>query len=225
MFFSPSWFLALLFHQNNRNLRCFWECEQAHLWAEESQSSWSDKVLRWDGQLLRRRYRNPAILSSEDSHSLFRWYSERDTAGTYENLILWMFMYSLIGAGQKNCRCCIKTQKVMGQMLAIPEVLPGLGRPSRAVILNLPIVMNHNVNIWYAGYLICGSCERVLSFPPPKGVMTHRLKTTNLKCPCYLEQCGMWKLPLPPLWHLSPHPDVYLGTHYVQLFREDYPSS
>lgn len=58
-----------------------------------------------------------------------------------------MFMYSLIGAGQKNCRCCIKTQKVMGQMLAIPEVLPGLGRPSRAVILNLPIVMNHNVNI------------------------------------------------------------------------------
>ena len=35
---------------------------------------------------------------------------------------------------------------------------------------NVVTVINHNVNIWYAGYLICDL----------KGVTTHRLRTTGL---------------------------------------------
>jgi hypothetical protein len=43
--------------------------------------------------------------------------------------------------------------------------------PNRKIILllryncNFAIVMNHNVTIWYAGYLICDCCKRIIQSP------------------------------------------------------------
>jgi hypothetical protein len=45
-------------------------------------------------------------------------------------------------------------------------------------ITDFASVMNHDVNVWYAGYLTCDSCERAVW--PPTGVTTHRLRSTAL---------------------------------------------
>lgn len=34
---------------------------------------------------------------------------------------------------------------------------------------NFVTIMNHNVSIWYTGYLICSPCERVIQSPGPIG--------------------------------------------------------
>jgi hypothetical protein len=52
-------------------------------------------------------------------------------------------------------------------------------------------VMKHNVDIWYAGYLIGDPCERVVR--DHSGLATHRLRTTALaSClPHFLMGCGL----------------------------------
>lgn len=42
---------------------------------------------------------------------------------------------------------------------------------------NFATVMNPNVDVWCAAYLMCGLCKRV--FWPAKGIVTHRLRTTS----------------------------------------------
>jgi len=42
--------------------------------------------------------------------------------------------------------------------------------------------MKHNINIWYAGYLICDPCKRIIWLS--KGLCPHRLETAPLKHSC-----------------------------------------
>ena len=44
---------------------------------------------------------------------------------------------------------------------------------------NFAIVMNQNVNFWYAGYVICKPCDRTVQIT--KEVPTHRLKAIPFK--------------------------------------------
>lgn len=50
-------------------------------------------------------------------------------------------------------------------------------------------MLNPNLNICYAGYLICDPYGK--SWSTPKGVATHSLRTTTLTCPVGIRFCAV----------------------------------
>jgi hypothetical protein len=72
--------------------------------------------------------------------------------------------------------------------------------------------MNHNVNIWYAGYWICDPCERIVQ--ASQEAKTHKLRASGVLRPC-LEQTNKkskQKKGYACIW-----PQLVLRTRFVPL--------
>ena len=83
---------------------------------------------------------------------------------------------SLKGNGSQPSECCNPLKKYIYIHVVIPK-----DNIIWLLLYNYNVAtvrMNHKANTWYAGYLLCDPCEKVLWHP--KGVATHMLRTPDI---------------------------------------------